>query len=424
MNWNNSVVKLSVKSREINFNHPLNIFGSSNSTGTGFFISNKYILTCYHVVKNAINIDVYYQQTNNVSASIYKIFPDDDLAIIEIDKVFNDVIIIDFKPITTIENGDVFSVGFPLQSTNIKITKGIISGYQGSLIQTDASLNPGNSGGPLVILDEIDNKYKIIGVNVSKLKGNVERVGFVVPIYRFLILINLINDLDMIIKKPILNFDYQKITQQQLRDKIFKLSKYNYLKNTQIGIRITLLNSKYYFSKNIKENDIILSINKNSVDYNGKIKFDFYPEKISVSDFEIFDEITQKIRLETIKLEITKTNLIDYYYLPNYPNYFIENSGLILSIFTQQHFNNLKSLDLDITQIFRLINRQMFQQDLFTVYLSDINYSKMSKFIKYPIGEIIIEINDCTFNNYDEFINLTKQKITSIKTIENQIFFI
>ena len=45
----------------------------------------------------------------------------------------------------------VVTIGFPYNSENLIITKGIISGYQDSLIQTDSSLNSGNSGGPILI---------------------------------------------------------------------------------------------------------------------------------------------------------------------------------------------------------------------------------------------------------------------------------
>jgi hypothetical protein len=45
-------------------------------------------------------------------------------------------------------------------------------------------------------------------------------------------------------------------------------------------------------------------------------------------------------------------------------------------------------------------------------------------FTKYPIGEIIIELNDKKFNNYDEFINICKEKIVKIKTSDNEIYLI
>jgi len=436
MNWKNYVVKLNIKSNVIDFKHPLNIFKTSNSTGTGFFISKTLILTCYHVIQDAINIDVEYKQIHNIPAKIKKIFPDDDLAIIQINQNFDDIKVLKLKPINDIQTGDVYTIGFPLYSTNIKITKGIIAGYQESLIQTDSTLNPGNSGGPLVIFDESDKEYKVIGVNVSKMKSKGERAGFVVPIYRFLITMKYLETPEIVIKKPLLSFDYQEIIQDQLKQNIFKNEKLKKIINNQIGIRVSMLNDKYYFSKNIKPNDIILSINDKWVDSNGKVKFDFYPESISIDDiglwfvpgdlleFSILDVQTQEVRKESIILQVMDLNLTEYFNLPNYPKYFVENNGLILSVFTKKHFESLKDLNLDLSQMFKLINRNLYHQDLFTVYLADLDYRKLSKFIKYPIGEIIIEINGQTFNNYEEFITIIQNPIKIIKTIENDIYYL
>ena len=104
--------------------------------------------------------------------------------------------------------------------------------------------------------------------------------------------------------------------------------------------------------------------------------------------------------------------------------YYIENNSLILSIFSKNHLENLNSLKLLPSQIIKIFERTIYQRDLFTVYLADINYTKIGKFSKYPIGEIIIEINDKKFNNIEEFKEITKDQITKIKTIENEIYYI
>jgi S1-C subfamily serine protease len=123
MDWDNYVVKLNVKSKVIDFNHPLNVYETQNTSGTGFFINKKEILTCYHVVSGAINIDILFKQTNSIQGKIKHIFPDDDLAIVEIDTELPDIKILEHKIINSRQSGDVFTVGFPLSSTNIKITK-------------------------------------------------------------------------------------------------------------------------------------------------------------------------------------------------------------------------------------------------------------------------------------------------------------
>lgn len=433
MNWRNYVVKLNVKSKVVDFNYPLNNYKTQTSSGTGFFISKKTILTCFHVVSGAINIIVVFNQTNILNGKIKNILPNDDLAIVELDNEVKDALILDHEIIKNIYFGDVFTVGFPLSSTNIKITKGIISGYQESLIQIDAALNHGNSGGPLVIFDATNNKYKVIGINVSKLKGDSEKTGFVVPIYRYYILANK-NKIggEIVVNKPCLYFDYQKLTQEKYKQNLFN-NKYNLYE--KIGVRITSLNTKYYYSKYINIDDIILYVNNSPVDYNGNVKFDFYPEKISLDDlglwfveddlicFKIFNSSNFSVIDKSFKLKITNTNLLPYYYLDTKPTYFIENNKLILSIITEKHLENLSLLKINVPQLVKILERRLYHRDLFTVYLADINYNKeMTEIIEWPIGEIICEINDKKFNTFEEFTEITQNVIYKIKTIENKVF--
>jgi hypothetical protein len=61
---------------------------------------------------------------------------------------------------------------------------------------------------------------------------------------------------------------------------------------------------------------------------------------------------------------------------------------------------------------------------MFTVYLTDLDFSKKKTFIKYPIGEVIVEINEKQFNNWEELMEVTKEPITHIKTFDNDIFFV
>lgn len=433
MNWEDLVVKLNVKARIIDYNHPLNIYETESFTGSGFFISNQLILTCYHVIQDAINIEVLYKQTINIEGKIKNIFPDDDLAVIELKTPVNDAKILKFKVINNRQIDEVFTIGFPLNSANVKITKGIISGYQDSLIQTDASLNHGNSGGPLVIQE--DNTYKIIGVNVSKMTGSIQKTGYVVPIYRFIILQNLISIYSpIVIKKPCNQFSFQRIIQNELRKFIFEKYSNTKLLTANIGIRFTVINPEHYLNKHIKVNEILIGINSSPVDNLGKIKFDFYPEKISIDDiglwfvegneldFHIYNSENNKYRIEKIKLQISKHNLTKYFNIENYPKPFVNKNGLIFNIVTEDHIDNLNKLNITSTQIIKIFSRFLQQKDRFTVYLADLDYSK--KFIKYPIGEIIIEINGEQFNNYEEFIKITETPITYIKTIDNEIFFV
>jgi S1-C subfamily serine protease len=440
MEWKNIVVKIIVKSKVFDFNNPLNSFKTESSSGTGFFIKKNLILTCYHVVKYAVNIEVLYQHTNNIEAKIKHIFPDDDLAIIELDKEIDSSVVLEFKPIKSSQQiGDVYTVGFPLGSTNIKETKGIVSGFQGSLIQSDATINPGNSGGPMIVMEKENeiSKYYIIGINVSKMTRIAEGTGYIVPIKRFMILQKIIEKHPnrIVIKKPLLFFKFQKLIQKKFRKIIFR--NHPDLINMMHGVIVTKINERFYLNQYIKRGDVILSINGKEVDYNGMILIDKYPEKIPLHELglwfvegdiikiEIFDIPTQKIRTETFTLQVIKTNIPDFYGFDD-ESYFVEKDGLIFSILTREHLKKFKELELyDEENILQIIKNKSHHTDVFTVYLSDLNFNKLkNQFIKYPVGSIIMEINGIVIDSYKTFMETLKQPIQYIKTLNDEIYFV
>jgi len=76
-----------------------------------------------------------------------------------------------------VQGDPVYAIGNPANLRNT-VTSGIFSGFEGSYIQTNAQISPGNSGGPL-----IDPKGKVLGVNTKKKFGRaLEGLGFAIPI--------------------------------------------------------------------------------------------------------------------------------------------------------------------------------------------------------------------------------------------------
>ena len=285
MNYEKSVVKLSVQRRLIDLNHPLNLSDNESVSGSGVFIEKGLILTCYHVIKNALEILVYVYKNEldkiKIKAKVKHIFPDDDLAIIQLEDA--DVIyqLLDYDIITHNHNNvEVNTVGYPLGSDTLKVNRGVIAGFQDSLIQTDSPLNPGNSGGPLIL------NNKIVGINQSK-HIDANNTGYVVPIFRFLIYWKLRrNELKIVNKKPLLLINCQCMNQGY--------NNFNFKTKIENGVMITEIGKESPI-KNIKQNDILLKVNGNRVSYNGYIKFSFYPQKISIEDINLLFSIGDKI---------------------------------------------------------------------------------------------------------------------------------
>lgn len=161
-------------------------YNEMTAHGTGVVIkSNGTILTNAHVVSDITNITVVFNDGTSCGATIQCIDEDSDLATIKINKL-------GLKPINfgspddIVAGRTVIAIGTPL-SLNMRnsATKGIISGKDVPvsgcmypLIQTDAAINGGNSGGPL-----IDLNGNLIGINSSKYAGiGIEGVAFSIPL--------------------------------------------------------------------------------------------------------------------------------------------------------------------------------------------------------------------------------------------------
>ena len=168
----------------------------SSSSGSGFVYKKDdnygYIITNYHVVEGSDDISITFMDGSECSAEVIGMDEYSDIAILRVDVKY----VLQVAKIGSSSNvtvGDtVFTVGAPMGKDFIgTITKGILSGknrmvsvriatgeYLIETLQTDASINSGNSGGPLCNI-----AGEVIGVNSSKLKGTgIEGMGFAIPI--------------------------------------------------------------------------------------------------------------------------------------------------------------------------------------------------------------------------------------------------
>ena len=149
--------------------------------GSGvIFKSNGYILTNAHVVKDMENIIVVLSNGKAYRARLKAMDEKSDLAMVKIDK--GGLTPVSFGSISDITVGDpVVAIGTPMSfSLRNSATTGIISGINRSIdseyafIQSDAAINGGNSGGPLVNM-----KGEVIGINTVKISGvGVEGLSF------------------------------------------------------------------------------------------------------------------------------------------------------------------------------------------------------------------------------------------------------
>ncbi|MBN1367964.1 MAG: trypsin-like peptidase domain-containing protein [Dehalococcoidales bacterium] len=145
----------------------------SNNNGSGVIISNEgYLITNYHVIKTGGSMIISTVEGNKYEAELINIDEQLDLALLKIISDKTDFIKATFSPIKNVIVGqDVLAVGYPHSYTLLgpaTFSKGIVSAFQNKdsklWIQTDAAINRGNSGGPLINL-----QGDVIGINTSVL---------------------------------------------------------------------------------------------------------------------------------------------------------------------------------------------------------------------------------------------------------------
>ena len=164
--------------------------GTTGGEGSGVIYSaDGYIVTNYHVVQAADRVLVTTADRQRFTAEIVGIEPKSDLAVLKVDA--------QNLPFLEVANSDeaepgqwVLAVGSPLGLTST-VTAGIVSAKGRSLsilrdpdaiesfIQTDAAVNPGNSGGPLV-----DAEGRLLGINtaIASKTGRFQGYSFAIPV--------------------------------------------------------------------------------------------------------------------------------------------------------------------------------------------------------------------------------------------------
>lgn len=160
---------------------------ASYAVGSGFIVDKSgYILTNYHVVEDSSRITVRLQTGDEFTAKIIGADEETDLAVLKIE-AGKDLPFLNFGDSKSIRIGDwVLAIGSPFGLART-VTAGIISqtkretpyatSFQ-QFIQTDAAINRGNSGGPLVNM-----KGEVIGVNsqIATSTGDYNGIGFALP---------------------------------------------------------------------------------------------------------------------------------------------------------------------------------------------------------------------------------------------------
>jgi len=151
--------------------------------GSGFFISQDgLLLTNAHVVGESQNVSILLNNGLEVPGKVLRKSVVRDVALIKVNLRVPQALSIRDQKVQKLER--IYVVGTPIdESLSSTVTSGVISGLRnspdGALIQADASISPGNSGGPL-----LDDKGNVLGLSVQKIiaRGS-EGLSLFVPIH-------------------------------------------------------------------------------------------------------------------------------------------------------------------------------------------------------------------------------------------------
>jgi serine protease Do len=171
----------------------IGLFGApTDAIGSGFiFDPSGLILTNAHVVENASQLTVSLEDGRELPGRVLSSDTIHDLAVVKVDAT--DLPTVDIGSSSGLQVGQlVVAIGSPLGAFTDSVTSGILSALGrtitvrdafsrqartiSGLLQTDAAINEGNSGGPL-----LDGNGRVIGINTAS-AANADGIGFAIPI--------------------------------------------------------------------------------------------------------------------------------------------------------------------------------------------------------------------------------------------------
>lgn len=287
--------------------------GKQISTGTGFIYKKNngkaYIMTNNHVIDGADSVEVEFNdKSDRVDAEIVGGDTYADIAVLTIKD--DNYTVVEMGEVDSLKLGDtIFTVGSPM-GVNYKgtVTKGILSGkermvevnlsgttsdYYMKVLQIDAAVNPGNSGGPLC-----DVSGKVIGIISLKIvQDEVEGMGFAIPIEDAVKYASLIEEGGEI-SRPYLGISMLDLTEEYY----LWQNRINIPDGVDEGIAIISVEDGTPASKaGLKKGDIIVKINDDKTRTLAEFRYELYKhevgEKIKLTFYRDGKEQTAEVTL-------------------------------------------------------------------------------------------------------------------------------
>ena len=265
-----ALVKVYTSHQLFDYLSPWQYGKSANSTATGFIIDEERIITNAHAVLNSKFLQVRKEGDSKKYKAVVKFTSEEyDLALVEIEdkSFFNGTVPLKLGTLPEIQE-KLTVYGYPLGGDKLSTTQGIVSRMEHNTYtltkrefligQTDAAINSGNSGGPVV------SKGKVAGVAFAGL-NSADNIGYFIPV-------NILNNFLEDIKDgkydgpPFLGIDWSKLESPSHRRMLG-------IEDKTGGILIKKVFKNSPFEGVLQKNDVLMKLDNYPVESDGTIEF-------------------------------------------------------------------------------------------------------------------------------------------------------
>jgi serine protease Do len=278
-----AVVQIIAHVIDFDFLQPYRTPAQGTAYGSGFFINDQgVIVTNAHVVIDATAIWIQMPSSLGkrvIEAHVVGIAPERDLALLQVNEddlqfIRQQLGDVPYLPLGDSDmvrrSDDVLAAGFPLGQTLLKTTSGMISGREQHLLQIDAAINPGSSGGPLVNI-----QGEAVGINSAGIR-EAQNVGYAITINEFK---NVLPELYKfkLLRRPTLGFVVNNGTAAHAE----------FLGNPPPGgcHVVEVINDSPMERAGVLPGDMIYEINGYSVDQYGEMIVPWSDDRLSIVDY-------------------------------------------------------------------------------------------------------------------------------------------
>eukprot|EP00741_Cyanophora_paradoxa_P012398 tig00020610_g11979.t1 len=388
------------------------------STGSGFAISDRRVITNAHCVADATSVMVRkHGSAEKILAKVEHVGHECDLAILTVqdDKFWEGIQPLELGGVPHLQDS-VQVVGYPTGGDAICVTSGVVSRVEvqtythanGSLlaIQIDAAINSGNSGGPAL------RNGEVIGVAFETLK-NADNIGYIIPTPVVRHFLEDIKRNGTYSGFPSLGCYWQAIESDFLRKSV-------QLPPGKTGVFVNKIQPLAAAKAALSPGDVLLSVNGVTIASDGTIPFRkaervgfryliserFCGEVVKVGVLRNGKEMEVDVELSLVK-PLVPVHLFDVF-----PSYYIFG-GLVFVVLSQPYLRNEYGKDWETKAPVKLcalaLDGELNQPDQHVVLLSQVLASEINVGYQLNMGNIVLsEFNGVKINNIKQLAALVE----------------